>query len=94
MRLTRNQRQAFRASAQTLMQKIETRLPEVRFSGQSKVVSQELAKRLEAYREQLDRTVRDKELVAINTELVDILYRTNNLCQRRAEAQGRGRAGR
>ena len=94
MRLTRNQRQAFKASAQTLMQKIETRLPEVRFSGQNKVVSQELSKRLEAYREQLDHTVRDKELVAINTELVDILYRTNNLCQRRAEVQSRGRASR
>ncbi len=77
------------------MQKIETRLPEVRSGGQNKAVSQGLAKRIEDYRQQLGHTVRDKELVAINTELVDLLYRTNNMCKRRAEnAQSRGRVSR
>ncbi len=94
MRLTHHQRKAFKDSAQTLLQKIETRLPEVRFEGQNKGVSQGLAKRLEAYRQQLDHAVRDKELVTINTELVDILYRTNNMCKRRADAQSGHRTGR
>ena len=87
MRLTTQQRDQFAKAAEEMLQRIERRGLEAYTKRQNKGESVRLSKGLQEYRERLQGRPKDRELLAINTELADIFYRVNNASRRHLREQ-------
>lgn len=81
MKLSKIQREQHRGAARELIERLERRLgdnPPIKAP-----MHERLTERLGACKQQLGSGLRDRDLVALNLELADLFYRSNNADKRR-----------